>query len=90
MSVARVDEVASRHRSAVVSAEIRRIANVLSAIGPMPRGRLMELCGAKRWREGSFDEAVAEGVRQGRLRELPLGWVESTTIDRFANTEISG
>jgi hypothetical protein len=64
-----------RHRDAVVCAEMRRLERRLFAIGPMPRERLAAACDAARWREGSFEAAVREGVRQGKLRELPLGWL---------------
>lgn len=63
------------HQERVVGAEIRRLQRELRAIGPMPREKLAELCHADRWREGSLDQAVRAGVKAGRLRELPLGWV---------------
>ena len=66
------------HRATVIAAEVRRLQRQLLAIGPMPRHRLAERCGADRWREGTFEEAIHEGVRLGMLRELPLGWIEAT------------
>jgi hypothetical protein len=63
----------------VIAAEVRRLERRLLAIGPMPRDRLAESCGANRWREGTFEEAIREGVRLGTLRQLPLGWVEANT-----------
>ena len=33
--------------------------------------------GADHWREGTFEGAVRAGIRSGRLRELPLGWLEA-------------
>lgn len=68
-----------RHRDRVVAAETRRLQRELRAIGPMPREKLAELCHADRWSEGSLDEAVRAGVRAGKLRELPLGWVAAGT-----------
>jgi hypothetical protein len=41
----------------------------------MPKDMLARATGAERWREGTFQEAVREGIRQGHLRELPLGWL---------------
>lgn len=65
------------HRASVVAAEVTRLERRLRAIGPMHRQRLAEACGADRWREGTFEEAIREGVRLGRLRQLPLGWIEA-------------
>lgn len=65
------------HRQRVVAAEIRRLERHLMTIGPMPRQRLAEACGSDRWREGTFEEALREGIRQGVLRPLPLGWIEA-------------
>jgi len=59
----------------IVAAETRRLQRQLLAFGPMHRDRLAHTCGAERWREGSFEEAVTEGVRTGLLRKLPLGWL---------------
>lgn len=47
--------VADRHRAAVVTVEMRRLERQLLAVGPMPRAKLAESTGARRWREGSFD-----------------------------------
>jgi hypothetical protein len=63
----------------VIAAEVRRLERRLLAIGPMPREKLAESCGAGRWREGTFEEAIREGVRVGTLRQLPLGWIEANT-----------
>lgn len=65
------------HHATVVRAEVRRLERRLLAIGPMPRAKLAESARAERWHEGSFEEAVSEGIRQGKLRELPLGWLEA-------------
>jgi len=65
------------HRALVLAAEVRRLQRWLLAIGPMPRHKLAEACAADRWREGTVEEAIRAGVRSGRLRELPLGWVEA-------------
>jgi hypothetical protein len=69
--------VAARHHAAVVAAEVRRLQRELRAIGPMPRRSLAKASKVDRWREGAFEEAVRVGIRQGKLRELPLGWIES-------------
>ncbi len=44
---------------------------------PMPRRSLAKASQVDRWREGAFEEAVKEGIAQGKLRELPLDWIES-------------
>jgi hypothetical protein len=47
-------------------------------LGPMPCHRLASLAQADRWREGTFEEAVAAGVREGRLAWLPFNWLKAT------------
>lgn len=73
----RPDRGVDPHRERVVAAEVRRLERHLRTVGPMPRHRLAEDCGAERWREGTFEEALNHGLRQGILRELPLGWIEA-------------
>lgn len=68
------------HRTRVIQAEMRRLERRLLEYGPMPRQRLAQSCGAERWREGTFEEALKEGVRLGKLKSLPLGWVEATSL----------
>lgn len=41
----------------------------------MSQHRLAQTCGAARWREGTFEEAVLQGLRAGQLRRLPFGWI---------------
>lgn len=69
--------LAARHHAAVVAAEVRRLQRALRAVGPMPRRTLAKESQVDRWREGAFEEAVKEGIAQGKLRELPLDWIES-------------
>ncbi|MBV9818988.1 MAG: hypothetical protein JOZ07_11655 [Solirubrobacterales bacterium] len=71
--------VTDRHRATVV-ADMRRLERRLLQIGPMSEAKLAEAVQAERWREGTFEEAVREGVRQGRLRKLALGWIEATRL----------
>lgn len=66
----------TRHR-ACVAAAARRLERQLRTIGPMPRAMLARRADAQHWREGSFEEAVDEGLRAGRLRKLPLQWLEA-------------
>jgi hypothetical protein len=63
------------HHAAIVAAELRRIERQLRAVGPMPRRALTAYCGEAHWRDGNVTEAVREGIRQHRLKELPLGWI---------------
>ena len=69
-----------RHRSRIVAVEARRLERELRAVGPMPRERLKRSCGTGRWRNGTFEEAIVAGVQSGRLRELPLGWIEAAPL----------
>jgi hypothetical protein len=63
------------HHAAVLAAELRRIEQQLRAVGPMPRQALARSCGENTWRDGNLTEAVREGIRQHRLRQLPFGWI---------------
>ena len=66
-----------RHEAAV-AAEINKLERNLRELGPMPCDRLASLAQADRWREGTFEEAVAVGVREGRLAWLPFNWLKAT------------
>lgn len=68
----------TRHSAAVVAAETRRLQRHLRAYGPMPRARLADISGSRSWREGTFEQAVKQGIRSGKLEQLPLGWLKST------------
>jgi len=43
----------------------------------MPCERLASLAHADQWREGSFEEAVSIGVRDGRLAWMPFNWLKA-------------
>jgi hypothetical protein len=58
-----------------VAAELRRIERTLRTVGPMSRQALAKSCGETSWRDGNVTEAVREGIRQHRLKQLPLGWI---------------
>ncbi len=64
-----------RHE-ACVEAEVRKLERNLRQLGPMPRDRLADLTRSERWREGSFEEAIAVGVREGRLAWMPFQWLK--------------
>ena len=49
----------------------------------MPRERLADLAHADRWRAGTFAEAAAEGVRQGRLERMAFHWLKATNGARI-------
>jgi hypothetical protein len=66
-----------RRHEAAVAAEINKLERNLRELGPMPSERLASLAQADRWREGSFEEAVAAGVREGRLARLPFHWLKA-------------
>ena len=44
---------------------------------PCPVNGSPSLARADRWREGTFEEAVSEGVRQGRLQWMPFHWLKA-------------
>ncbi len=66
-----------RRHDATIQAEIRKLERNLRELGPMPSDRLAALAHADRWREGTFQEAVAVGVREGRLARLPFRWLKA-------------
>lgn len=72
-----------RRHDACVAAEIRKLERSLRELGPMPRERLARLAGAEHWREGTFEEAVSEGVRQGRLEWMPFHWLKAVPGSRL-------
>jgi hypothetical protein len=66
-----------RRHAAAVAAEIDKLERSLREFGPMPSERLADLAQADRWREGTFEEAVAVGVREGRLAWMPFNWLKA-------------
>ena len=66
-----------RRHEAAVAAEIDKLERRLRELGPMPSDRLASLTQADRWREGSFEEAVSVGVREGRLAWMPFHWLKA-------------
>ena len=70
-------DAAAAHRAAIVAAELRRVERELRVYGPMPRTTLAQRCGEAGWRDGTLEEVVSEGIRQRRLKRLPLGWIAS-------------
>jgi len=66
-----------RRHEAAIAAEISKLERNLRELGPMPSDRLATLAQADHWREGTFEEAVATGVRQGRLAWLPFHWLKA-------------
>ena len=71
-----------RH-DAAVAAEINKLERSLRQLGSMPNERLASLAQDDRWREGSFEEAVSVGVRQGRLAWLPFHWLKAVRDARL-------
>jgi hypothetical protein len=66
-----------RRHDAAVAAEVDKLERSLRELGPMPCDRLAMVTQADRWREGTFEEAVAVGVQTGRLARLPFDWLKS-------------
>lgn len=52
-------------------AEVEHIVATLRSYGVLTRARLEDLCGAGRWSEPVFEQALARAVSSGRVR--PLG-----------------
>lgn len=75
---------ARRHDSAVIQAEVRRLARALRPYGVLHRDALERSVGAERWREGGFDSALWAAVRSGAIEPLPAGFY------RVPRTETSG
>jgi hypothetical protein len=72
--VAIVAENLARHRPTAVATEIRALEAQLLLVGPMKRPTLAQAVRADSWSVGTFDEAVAQAVREGKILELPLNW----------------
>lgn len=72
-----------RRHLLAVEAEMHKLERNLRDFGPMPCDRLSALARAERWREGTFEEAVALGVREGRLARLPFDWVKVVNRSRL-------
>jgi hypothetical protein len=67
----RANRTRARHARAVTEAEIRRLSRALGPFGVLRRDALRKEAGAEHWQEGSFEQAVAAAVREGRIDDLP-------------------
>jgi len=71
------DEPSRRdHGAAVMDAEVRLLADELAKFGTLTRDDLARRVDAHLWREGTFDGALRQGVKTGRLVLLPGDLVE--------------
>jgi len=70
-----------RHENALLEAEVRRVMRVLAPYGVLRQDMLARACGARRWNAGAFRSALDAGVRDGRLRKLPLGFYACRAAD---------
>ncbi len=61
-----------------LEAEVRAVVRTLRSYGPLPEGTLERLVGGARWRHGYAHAALADAIRQGRVRELGCGFYEAT------------
>ena len=61
-----------------LEAEVRALVRTLRSYGPLPEGTLERLVGGAHWRHGDAHAALADAVRQGRVRELGCGFYEAT------------
>jgi hypothetical protein len=60
-----------RHEEAVIHAEARHVARVLSPYRILHRDALRGAAATTRWHNGSFERALAEAVRSGMIERLP-------------------
>jgi hypothetical protein len=65
---------ADRHDQALLTAEVRQLAAQLHTSGPLQRDALAKRCHTSYW-HGTLEAAIAEGIRQRKLRRLPFGFV---------------
>jgi hypothetical protein len=63
------------HRVTVGAAVIRVLEANLLFTGPMKRTKLARAVRADSRPHGTFDEAVRQAVRQGKIHELPRDWL---------------
>jgi hypothetical protein len=60
-------------RAAVLEAEGRRLAHVLTRYDVLTRHQLAELSGARHWARGRFLRALELAEEHGRIRDLGYG-----------------
>jgi hypothetical protein len=68
----------------VVRAELNRIVRTLEMTGPLRRDVLSRACGARHWHTGGLSAALRAGIREGRVKELPFGFVAVAQTPRQA------
>lgn len=71
-------EAPDRLRPTTVATEIRALEAQLLLVEPMKRPMLAQAVRADSWSVGTFDEAVAQAVRQGKILGLPLNRFRAT------------
>ena len=62
------------HERAVLVAEARALALTLSSYGILTCDTLEDLMRARRWRQGSFHQALAAAVQMGLIELRPFGF----------------
>jgi hypothetical protein len=62
---------------ALLEVEVRRVMHALAPYGVLRQDALARACGARRWREGQFHDALDAAVATGRVRRLPFGFYAS-------------
>jgi hypothetical protein len=78
--IRRLAATSERHRRAVLDAEARRLAHILTSYGVLTTERLFELSGAERWRSGRFAGALAHAADAGLIRDLGLGFYAPSAL----------
>jgi hypothetical protein len=67
------------HDSAIVHAEARHIVLALAPFGVLDRDALAHRCGQVRWKDGTFDAALAQAIVEGAIEELPGGFYRAAS-----------
>lgn len=68
--------------SRLLEAEVNRLIRTISPYGVLRKDTLARACGARAWRPGRFDAALRAAVREGRLRQLALGFYSKELGER--------
>jgi hypothetical protein len=63
------------HRDFMLRAEVKRIVLTLEMRGPLRREVLPRECSASHWHPGELNAALGVAIREGRVRELPFGFL---------------
>jgi hypothetical protein len=66
------------HAHAISHAEARHLVLTLAPFGVLDREALARECGHVHWKDGSFDQALAQAIDEGVIEELPGGFYRAS------------